>query len=709
MAIIGKIRKQSGLAVIIVGVAIAAFVIGDFGKKRYKGTTDIGVVNSESIPYIDFNAEVEKNTEIQKENSGSEKFTDDQTYNVRQSTWNTMVRDLLLTNEYSELGLTVTPEELFDQIQGKNPHRFILQYFKDPKTGVYDPALVLNYLKQLDQMEPKNRTQWLNFEKAIKLDRQETKFNNLITKAYYIPTAFAKREFEMETRSARIRFMTPNYLEIPDSTVTLTDADYQKFYDQNKMFFYNEEESRDVDYVVFDVTASKTDREKTQQDVELLYKDFSTATDVVNMTNANSDKKFDTAFAKKGTFPGKMDSLLFASKPGTLIPPYEFNNTWYMAKLLDIQERPDSMKGSHILIGMQGFELGARAEKRTKEISRKVADSIMAVLKKNPEKLAEIARTFSDYPTAKDDAGDLKWFIDGDKNFAPFFDAGQNMKPGEMKVVETRIGYSVFRMETKTKPVKKIKAAVMARNIEPSNQTYQDTYAKASAFAGQYKTKAAFDTAAVKEKLNKRNASSVKEMDNYLLGLSSCREVVRWAYNENTKAGDVSPVFDLASQGKYVVAVLNKIYPKGTVPLDVVKSRIEASVKGMKKIDIITERLTKAAATTKDLYALASQFKTKVDTTVITMGEASRTQLGRENEVVGKIFSLPKGVVSGPIAGKFGSYMIILDDMIQPSPKEEFAQEKRNMEMMFQSQATSQIFEAIKKAADIKDNRVKFY
>ena len=709
MAIIGKIRKQSGLAVIIVGVAIAAFVIGDFGKKRYKGTTDIGVVNGEAIPYIDFNSEVEKNIDIQKENSGNDKMTDDQTYNIRQSTWNTMIRDILLDGEYSELGLTVSSEELFDQIQGKNPHRFILQYFKDPKTGVYDPALVLNYLKQLDQMEPKNKKQWLNFEKAIKLDRQETKFNNLITRAYYIPAAFAKREFEMQTRTAKIRFMTPNYLEIPDSTVRLTDADYQKFYDMNKMFFYNEEASRDVDYVVFDVLPSKSDREKTRLDVEQLYKDFSTAPDVVNMTNANSDKKFDTAYAKKGTFPGKLDSTLFASKPGTLVPPFEFNNAWYMAKLLDIQERPDSMKGSHVLVGMQGFELGARAEKRTKEHSRAAADSLLTVLKKNPEKLAEIARSFSDYPTAKDDGGELKWFTDGDKNFAPFFEAGLNMKPGEMKVIETRIGYSVFRMDTKTKPVKKIKAAVMARNIEPSNQTYQDTYGKASAFAGQNKTKAAFDSAVVREKLNKRNASSAKEMDNYLLGLNSCREVVRWAFNETTKIGDVSPVFDIASQGKYVVAVLNNVFPKGTVPLDAVKSRIEASVKSMKKIDIITERLTKAASTTKDLYALAKQFKTKVDTTLVSMSEMNRTSIGREPEVVGRLFSLQKGVPSGPFKGKFGSFMVILDDMIQPAPKDQYTSDKMQMEGQFQAQVGSQIYDAIKKAADIKDNRLRFY
>src|ERR1035437_8153647 len=123
MAIIGKIRKHSGLAVIIVGVAIAAFVIGDFVKKRARGTTDIGSVSGDVIAYSDFTSKVEETIDNQKKNSGNDKITDDETFNIRQTVWNDLVKDLVLGKEYDELGVTVSPEELFDQVQGKNPHR----------------------------------------------------------------------------------------------------------------------------------------------------------------------------------------------------------------------------------------------------------------------------------------------------------------------------------------------------------------------------------------------------------------------------------------------------------------------------------------------------------------------------------------------------------------------------------------------------------
>jgi peptidyl-prolyl cis-trans isomerase D len=705
MAIIGNIRKHSGLVVIIVGVAIAAFVVGDFSKKKVRGTNDIGVVNGESIPYAEFNSKVEKNLELQKENSGKDKITDQETYQLRQSTWMSTVKELLMGEEYEELGLTVSPEELFDQVQGKQPHRFILQYFKDPATGQYNPSVVLNYLKNLDKMEPKAKNQWLQFEKAIKDDRQETKFNNLLTKGYYVPKAFLKKEFINQTKSLQYVSVAPPLTSISDSTIKLTDADFQKFYDKNKVYFYSEESSRDLDYVLFDVTASTIDRKKTAEDVANLYKDFQTSIDPLTFANANSDAKADTMFVKKGTFPSQLDTLLFASKPGAVFPPFEFNNTWYMAKLMDLQERPDSMKGSQILVAFAGT--GNENIKRTKDEAKVKADSLMAVLKKNPQGFAEFAKRFSDYPTAKDDGGDLKWFKDGNPNFDPFFKTGLVLKPNEMKVVETRIGYSLFMLVEKSAPAKKVKAAVITRAIVPSNQTYQDTYMKASAFAGQNKTPEAFDKAATAKGLQKRSAPNVREMDNYVMGIPSAREMVRWAYAETTKIGEVSPVFDLS--GKYGIAILKAISEKGQQKLNDIKARIEPSVKNMVKIDILAGKMTKEMAGTKDIYALAIKLNAKPDTSIINFSGFGRSAIGREQTIVGELFASKKGTLLGPLTGNFGAYFVVINDIVEAPAKDDFSNEKMQQIQNFNQRVSGDLYPALEKTAKITDNRLKFY
>lgn len=704
MAIIGNIRKHSGLAVIIIGVAIAAFVIGDFGGKSVK-TNDIGVVNGESIPYAEFNNKVETNLEAQKENSGNDKITDQDSYQVRQSTWTATVKELLMGGEYQELGLTVSPEELFDQVQGKQPHRFILQYFKDPATGQYDPALVLNYLKNLDKMEPKARDQWMRFERAIKDDRQETKFNNLLTKGFYVPKAFLKKEFANQSKALKVFVVSPDFLAVSDSSIKLVEADYQKFYDKNKPYFYMDEASRDIDYVVFEVKPSEFDRKKTAEDVVQLFKDFQSSSDAMNFSMANSDMKVDSMFVKKGSFPPQLDSVLFAAKPGELFSPFEFSNAWYMAKLIEVQERPDSMNGSQILIAYTGT--GNENIKRTKAEAKAKADSLLAVLKKNPEKFAEAAKQTSDYPTVKDDAGDLKWFTDGNPNFDPFFKAGIEMKPNDVKVIDTRIGYSLFLLTNKTKPVKKVKTAMLVRSIEPSNQTFQDTYMKASAFAGQNKTPETFEKTATEKGLQKRVASNVRAMDNMITGLPTGREVVRWAFAEKTKVGEISPVFDV--NGKYVIALLKSSSEKGQQPLETIKTRIEPSVKNMKKIELTSEKMKQAAASVKDIAGLASNLGAKLDTVVLTFSGFNRSNIGREGEIVGQVFNTKKGELLGPLTGNYGAYFCIINEVTEAPAKEDFTSEYMQQLQNFNQRVTNGMYQALEKTAKITDNRLLFY
>lgn len=376
-----------------------------------------------------------------------------------------------------------------------------------------------------------------------------------------------------------------------------------------------------------------------------------------------------------------------------------------MAKLMDIQERPDSMNGSQILLAFEGT--GNENIKRTKVEAKQKIDSLMNALKKNPALFAEAAKKYSDYPSAKEDGGELKWFTDGNPNFDPFFNAGLQLKPNEMKVVETRIGYSLFMLTAKTKPVKKVKAAILTRAIEPSNQTFQDIYMQASAFAGQNKTPEAFEKGATAKGIQKRSAPGVREMDSYVMGLPSAREMVRWAYAEKTKVGEVSPVFDVT--GKYAVAVLKSIQNKGQQPLEAVKQRIEPSVKNMKKIEKVSDQIKNMMNNTKDITALAARLNGKLDTTMVTFSGFNQSNLGREGELVGQLFTKKKGELIGPLTGKFGAYVVYVEDVIDAPLKEDFTYERMQQQQSFTQQVTSMLYPAIEKTAKITDNRLRFY
>ncbi|MFZ4706961.1 MAG: SurA N-terminal domain-containing protein, partial [Bacteroidales bacterium] len=280
MALIGRIRKQSGFLVIIIGVALAAFVLGDFIKKRPKTANFIAEVAGEKINPTDFNKKVEENISIRKQNAGKENLTPTENYEVRQQTWNQVMNEIVMNKQYEELGITVTVDELNDLIRGKNPHQYIQQSFKDPKTGVFDPKLVNNFLQNLDKVDPAMKERYLMIEKAIKSDRLTTKYNSLLTKGFYVPTAFAKLDYEARGRNAKVRLTGLRYQTISDSTIKPTDADYQKYYDENSYKYKQDRASRDLEYVVFDVKASTEDRNKIEEDVKKLYVEFQTVTDV---------------------------------------------------------------------------------------------------------------------------------------------------------------------------------------------------------------------------------------------------------------------------------------------------------------------------------------------------------------------------------------------------------------------------------------------
>ena len=705
MAVIGRIRKHSGLLVIIIGVALAAFVLGDFVKKRPKNANIIAEVAGEKISPVDFNKKVEENMQIRKQNSGHENLTPAESYEIRQSTWTQMMNELVMTKQYDELGVSVTVDELNDLVRGKNPHPYIVQSFKDPKTGQFDPKMVSNFLQNLDKVEPAMKDRYLMLEKAIKADRLNTKYNSLITKGFYVPIAFAKREYEARNNTTKVRIVGAKYQVIPDKDVKITDADYQKYYDENSYKFVQDRATRDLEYVVFDVQASAVDRKKIEEDAKGLYEEFKTTTDVPAFVNSVSDTRYDSTWHKKGTLPARIDSLAFTSPIGSVFAPIEENGTIHIAKLMDVQARPDSMRASHILVSFAGGGV-SNDIKRTKEEAKKLADSLFTVIKKDPKQFETLATTKSDDKSSAQKSGDVNWFADG--TMVPAFNnAVLKSAIGEIKEVETNYGFHIIKITGKKEPVTKVRIAMIDRKVEPSGKTFQDIFAQANEFAANNTTIVKFEKSVTDKGLNKRDATQLEAMANNIPGINSPREIVRWAFNETTKKGDVSTVFD--TDGSYVVATLKDIRVKGTLPLDQVKENIKPLVIRDKKAEMLIKKINEKLASSKDLGLLATEFQSKVDTVALTFASPNIPNYGREAELVGTIFGMKTGQLSPPLKGNMGVYVVFIDQITQSAPAKDYLNEKMQLSSFFQGMAPRQIPTILEEKAAIKDNRISFY
>lgn len=711
MALIGTIRKRSGLLIIIVGIALAAFVLGDFLSPRYgRGRENIplATVLGEDIPYSQFDAKFEQNHENQKKNQQKEALTAEEVFNLRQQTWDQVVQGIVLNKEYEHLGLKISAEELFDQIQGDQPHAYILQYFKDPETQQYDPELVRNYIRQLDQMDAASRTQWDNFVEAIKDDRYKTKYKNLISKAYIMPEQFVRMDFDEKKTTAKIRVVGYRYNLIADSTIKLTDKDYEKYYNDYKQN-YKQEASRDVDYVSFEVKPSAKDRKEIRDAFHKTFEAFKTTENVAMFVNTESENNYDSTWKKQGTLPARIDSVVFKAPVGTFIEPYLENEAWHMAKLLDVQMRPDSMKASHVLISYKGAFQAGENIKRSKERAKAIADSLFNVSKSSPAVVETLARLMSDDPSAKENSGDLGWFADGSMVY-PFNQAVVTHNVNELAVVETQFGFHLIKVTGKKEAEKKVRVAVVDVTITASQETNQEVYTIASQFQGKVTNITSFDTVATRMGMNKLSATYLQAMGNRIAGLDYPRPIIQWTFIEGIGVGSVSQVFTM--ENKYVVAIVTKVREKGIPKMEDIKDVLQPLIIKEKKGDIAVQKMKAIAGTTSNLSDIAMQLGSKVDTIPnVTFNTRNIGAYGNEANIIGKVFTtLQPNVLSEPIKGSNAAFFVIVDEMTKPAEGEDRKVFEKQLVSNFRGKVNNNSFnKTLEEKANITDNRVKFY
>ena len=705
MAAIGSIRKHGTLLIIVIGVALLAFILGDLSKStRRSQNVNIGQVEGEDITYLDFNQQVEKNTIATKQQQKKDHLSSDEIFRVKDETWRYMVRNVIMQKEYDALGIAITKQELSDLIQGPNPHPQIKQYFADPETGLYDQRLIIQYLQNFNNLPPEAKQQWIQFEKYIKNDRLRQKYNSLITQAYYMPKALAKLRYQDDNTTARIKYVAARYQDIPDSTVSLTEDDYADYYEENKELF-KEEATRDLSYVIFEVKPSMKDMQAAKDEIDDIYNEFKETDDVARFVKLNSDNRYDSSWKTEGQLPLQIDTLMFKAEIGTVSKPWLDNDEFHVARLVDIAYRPDSMKATHILVSYKGALRAGQEITRTKEQAEQLADSIFNLLKKSPAKMESKVAQFSDDPTAKQNNGDLGWFADGTMVWQ-FNEAVLKSKTGKVTFAETPFGYHIIKVTGKKENVKKVKVAMVDRKVLASNETYQQTFAKASKLAAENKTEEEFNEAVSENRLNKRSMPKIDEMSNYIAGLKNPRQIVRWAFNEETSVGDVSQVFDL--EDMFVVAVVTAKSEKGYPPLSEVKGRIVTLVTNKVKGEALVQQMK---ANNKDLDKLASEFNTSiVDVNSLTFNSRNLQGFGQEKKVIGTIFALNTGDISEPIAGKSAAFVVKVENMAKATDKDNYNATIQSIYSDFKQGVNQDVvYRALEESLDVEDNRILFY
>lgn len=724
MSVLENLRKRSGLLVAIVGIALLAFVLMGLLESRssiFGGTAQsVGEIAGKSIELNAFSARVQELTENYKANLGKSVLDEEQTEQVIQTAWNMLIDEEVVQEEYKKLGITVSDEELYD-IMIDHPHPAMVQKFinpqtgavnpdfADPATGQLSPAKIKQYAQK--EMKPQEEEQWAAIEKEIKQIRIREKYNNLIKKGLYVTTAAAKHDFTLQNTNSNIRFVGKNFKQIADSTVKYTDADLNNHYNTHSKEF-KQETSRKIEYVAFDIAPSDEDKEEAMKNMQAVAEKFKTNTPDEDSTFviAESDsRRFDDSYHAKGTLSPEIDTIMFNSPIGTVVGPYKENETLKVSKLIAVKTAADSAKVRHILISYKGAG-ASETVSRTQDQAKKLADSLLTVLKKSNAIFPIFVEIYSDdngkrmppdkkpgeYYTGK--GGDYGWLNANSAFVEPFKNAGLDNKKGTMLVVESQFGYHIMEVLDTKGAQKKVQVATIDRRLEPSNKTMQNIFVQASEFSGKNNTNELFQKAVIDNKLNKRVVESIKESDKTIPGLESPRSLIRWVY-ENEK-GSVSEPMELGS--KFVVAVITDVKEKGTAPFEQVKEEVIAKVIKEKKAELIAAEFSSAG---NQIEAIASKMGLSIDQAQnISFNSNSLGSAGGQPAVIGAVSALKAKTLSKPLTGKDAVFIVYAESVTEAPAQKDYKAQQAAATAQLQPRVENDVYEALKENAHIEEH-----
>ena len=322
MATLQNIRNRAGVLVaIIIGLALLAFILGDLlraGSSILQSSKmDVGEIDGNSVKYNDFQQKIEQTADVYKMNSGNTQINDHAWSQIREQVWQATIRENIMTPIYEEEGIAVSPEELFDMVQGNNIHHIVRQLFTNPQTGQFNKSAVLNFLKAIDSnaASSKQKTYWLYLEDQITKDRLYTKYIGLLSKGLFITKEQTKSSLTNNSKTVNIQYIKQEYNTIPDSTVNISESEISKYYKQHQSD-YKETALREIQYVVFPVVASQEDDIATKKWIDEIKSDFESCKSNKEFVNINSDVHFDDTFKKKDELDSEIADFAFNGKVG---------------------------------------------------------------------------------------------------------------------------------------------------------------------------------------------------------------------------------------------------------------------------------------------------------------------------------------------------------------------------------------------------------
>ena len=665
MASLQRIRNHGALLIAIVGLAMLAFILGDFlnsGSSFFnRSRENVGVIEGQKVHYTEYEAAKDQLTEVYKIESGRSDFDEDTYAQIRNQVWNMLMMDYTLRAQAEKIGMDVTADELSELCIGQNVHQIIRgrRAFAG-EDGQFSREAVINLLQAINQGGEdaeqnanlkQAKTYWLYWEKAVRISYLQEKYSAVLQHLIKANSLDAEYAFNSRQNGVSAEYVMKPYFSVADSLVSVSESEIKKLYKQRKEQF-KQTPNRAIKYVAFDIVPSEDDFKAAQTLLTNLQEEFKTTEDVSLVVNTNSDIMYDGRDYSIETVPAQFKDFAFAkgAKAGDCTDILFENNTYAMARIMKAgYSLPDSVELKAIVEGGEDQELG--------------------------------------------------WFkaTDLPKNIA---EPALNGKRGTRFTVAQGMGEQTFEIMEIGKATPKVKLAILAREVTPSSKTYSIIYNNAKQFIVANPNAEALEAAAQEAGMAVIPQYNLNANTDKVGQLKASRAIVRWAFD--AKEGQVSDVFECGQQ--FIVAALTEVNDGEYRPLESVRAELTYEANNNAKAEYIKKQL-KGAETLEAAAEVLGQHVQSVER--VTLADSRFGNAGMEPAVIGKAIALGENALSEPIQGNQGIFVIKTG--AANNTAEQFSAEAEKAQLAARyAYLPYQAIQLVEEKAEVTDNRANF-
>lgn len=711
MATLQKIRSKGPLLVIVIGLALFAFIAGDAWKvlQPHQGKQDVGEVNGEVLSAQDYQKMVDELSEVIKLTNGLNSLTEDQLNNVKDQVWQSYVNNKLIAEQAKKLGLKVTDAEI-QAIIDQGTHPLLMQTpFRNPQTGMFDKDMLKKFLVDYANMDAskmpaqyvedyqKMGAFWKFVEKTLAESTLAEKYQNLVTKSLISNPVSAEDAFKSRTEQSDLLLAGVPYSSISDSTIQVSDSEIKDRYNEKKEQFKQLVETRDIRYIDVKVVPSDADRKAVEKEVtEYSSQLANTTTDFGTFVRSTgSSVNYSDVPVKKTVLPADVAARLDSTGVNEIYGPYynQTDDSYNAFKVLAKVSSPDSIQFRQI-------QVYADTEEKTKTL----ADSIYNALKGGAD-FAAVAKIYGQ-------TGETTWVnsqswegAELDADNSKFINTLLNQPVNELTNVNMGQANLILQVMDKKGMQTKYKVAVVKRPVEFSKETYNAAYNKFSQFVAQNTTIESMVKNAEESGYTLTPRTDLSSAEHYVGGVRSTREALKWIFA--AKPGEVSPLYECGENDHLMVVALDKIHEAGYRDINSVAEMLKNEIRRDKKADQIMAEMKKYNS-----IAQVKGMKDAVSDSVkhVTFSAPAYISVTRASEpVIGAVAAKTAvNKVSAPVKGNAGVYMIQVYAKDKGNEKFDAKQEEATLSNMAARIAGSQLINDLYQKAKVEDKRYLF-